>query len=120
MQQLQYYDHREINTYRSLIDLAENIAVKALKSGMLAGKTDEKIKEAEVFLNPSAGTLAHGRPIYAPEAEACGLKIKHLDVNSVVWRDTYELYVRLEKFVSMQACKTVASIKESFHVQAPQ
>jgi hypothetical protein len=119
LQQLQYYDHREINTYRSLIDLAENIAVKALRSGMLSGKKDTEIKKAiEVFLNPSAGTLSHGRPIYAQEAEACGLKIANMDVKSSMWRDTYELYVRLEQFVSMKACKTVESIRESFHVRA--
>jgi len=120
LQQLLNYDHREIGTYKSLIDLAENIAVKALKSGMMSSLTEAKIKDAiEVFLNPSAGTLSHGRPIYANEAEACGLKIEMLDVNSSVWRDIYELYVRTEKFVSLRACKTVESIKESFHVPAP-
>lgn len=120
LQQLQYYDHREINTYRSLIDLAENIAVKALKSGMLGSKTEAEIKkQIEVFLNPSAGTLSHGRPIYAQEADSCGLKIQSMDVNSEFWAATYELYVRTETFVSYQACKTAESIKESFHVPAP-
>lgn len=120
LQQLQYYDHREINIYRSLMNLSENMAVKALKSGMMSGKSEPQIKKSiEVFLNPSAGTLAHGRPIYPVEAAACGLAIEDLDVKSTMWNDIYELYVRLELFVSIGACKAVESIKESFHVPAP-
>jgi hypothetical protein len=74
MQQLQNYDDREINTYRSLIGLSEDIAVRALKTGMMASIPEIEIKKKiQVFLNPSAGTLAHGRPIYEAEGRACGL-----------------------------------------------
>jgi len=120
MQQLNFYDDREINTYRSLIDLSDSIAVKALKSGMLSGLTEAEIKtKIQVFLNPSAGTLSHGRPIYEPEARGCGLEVEHMDVKSSMWLDIYELYVRLEHFVSMEWCKAIESTAESFHVPAP-
>ena len=65
IQQLANYDDREINSCRSLIALADSIAVKVLSSGMLNGKTDDEIKAAiKVFLDPEAGTLAHGRPYF--------------------------------------------------------
>jgi len=120
LQQLAHYDSRDITLYRSLISLSEDIAIKLLKSGMMSQMTEKKIKDSiEVFLNPAAGTLSHGRPIFGPEAGGCGLAIEPMDVASDFWRDVYELYVRTERFVSYQACKTVESIKEQFHVAAP-
>ena len=57
LQQLSHYDDREITTYRSLIDLAENISVKVLKTGMLKRVAEKNIKKKiEMFLNPAAGT----------------------------------------------------------------
>lgn len=116
LQQLSFYDDRDINIFRGLITLSEHISVKVLSSGMMNGKTDDDIKKAiEIFLNPVAGTHSHGRPIYANEAIACGLKVETLDVNSVLWRKIYELYARTETFVSIQASKTIESREESFY-----
>lgn len=117
LQQLSHYDDRDINIYRSLITLSENIAVKVLGSGMMSGKSSADIKSAiEIFLNPVAGTHSHGRPIYATEARACGLSVDPLAVDSALWKKIYELYARTETFVSMQACKAIESREESFHV----
>ena len=117
IQQLANYDDREINSCRSLIALADSIAVKVLSSGMLNGKADDEIKAAiKVFLDPEAGTLSHGRPIFATEAKACDLKVEDLDVHETLWEDIYELYARTEFFVSNHACKAVESKEESFHV----
>lgn len=116
IQQLSYFDIRDINKYRSLIDLADNIAVKTLKNGMMKGKTEDSIKKSiKVFLDPSAGTLAHGRPIYLEEAKGSGLIIDEIDVKNALWELIYELYVRTDRFVSRGASKAVESSQESFH-----
>ena len=118
IQQLANYDDREINSYRSVIALSDNIAVKVLSSGMLNGKAENEIKTAiKVFLDPEAGTLAHGRPIFSTEAKGCGLKVEDLDVHKTLWEDIYELYTRTDFSVSQQhACKAVESKEESFYV----
>lgn len=118
--QLQKHDHREITQYRTLIDLAKSISVKLLKSGMMSALTEQEIEERiGIFLNPKAGTLSHGRAIYAHEAEESGLTIERLDVRSDLWAKLYELYARTDGFVSMRACKAVESREESFYVSTP-
>ena len=83
---------------------------------MLNGKADAEIKAAiKVFLDPKAGTLSHGRPIFASEAKGCGLKVEDLDVHKTLWENIYELYARTDFFVSHHAYKTVESKEESFH-----
>ena len=117
LQQLSYYDDREITTCRSLIDLSENISIKILKSGMMSAYNDDEIKaKIQMFLNPEAGTISHGRPIYVDDAESCGLNIEKTDIKSDAWKLIYELYVRTERYVSYQTCKTVESEEDSFCV----
>ena len=119
IQQLANYDDREINSYRSVIALSDSIAVKVLSSGMLNGKTEAEIRAAiKVFLDPEAGTLAHGRPIFATEAKGCGLQVEDLDVHKTLWEKIYELYARTDFFVSHRACKAIESKEESFYVSS--
>lgn len=116
IQQLHHYDNRDITHYRSLIELSKDISKKVLKKGMMSTlKLDEIENKIEVFLNPAAGTLTHGRPIYADEAKSCDLLIEELNIHSDNWKKIYELYTRTEQFVSFQACKAVESAEESFH-----
>ena len=120
IQQLNYYDVREINKWRTLINLSESISIRLLSSGMMDGKTDDQIKaKIKVFLEPEAGTVTHGRPIYAPEAKNCDLNIEDLDVVSNMWRAIYELYVRTDRYVSQEAAKAVESKGEAFFVSLP-
>lgn len=118
LQQLTYFDSREIAKYRTIISLADDIAVKSLQSGMMSGKTRKAIREKiKVFLDPQAGTMSHGRPIYAPEAKGVGLEIEDIDVKSKLWEPLYELYVRTDRHVAGGAvAKTVESATEAFHV----
>lgn len=117
LQQLLRFDHREVVTYRSLIQLANDIAKKVLRTGMMSGNDLATIEtQIQVFLNPSAGTLAHGRPIFMPEACSCGLNCEQLEVKAPLWRDIYELYVRTNVFVSRAACKAIECRQEAFHV----
>lgn len=120
LQQLQRYDDREINTYRGIIQLSTHIALKVLGSGMNNGKAQTDIeRDIQVFLNPTAGTLAHGRPIFITEAQACGLNCEQIDVKSRLWQDIYELYVRTNVYVSQAACKAIECRSDAFHAPAP-
>ena len=117
LQQLTYYDDREINHYRSLIQLSKSMSIKILQTGMMKGLSDSEIeKKIEVFLIPGAGTISHGRPIYAEEAKLCGLSIEKIDIYSDVWKLIYELYSRTERYVSLQTCKAVESAEDHFCV----
>lgn len=117
LQQLSRYDDREITNFRELMKLSEDIAIKLLKRGMMAGVDESEIRERiQIFLNPDAGTLSHARPIYSDEAQACGLVVDKIDIHSDQWRSIYELYARVESFVSVQACKAIESAGESFFV----
>jgi hypothetical protein len=117
IQQLRHYDVRDINKYRSYIRLSENMAVKILSTGVMKGKSQAAIKrKIKIFLEPEAGTHAHGRPIYGSEAEECGLKIEHIDIKSEMWKHIYELYVRTNRFVfSPVAAKAAESGSTAFY-----
>lgn len=119
--QLRKYDVREINKYRDQIKLAEDIAVKILRSGTMKGQTDAAIrKKIGIFLDPSKGTISHGRSINSEEADGAGLTVEVMDVHSPQWIATYELYARTEMFVSSQyAAKAMESRDECFYISPP-
>ena len=120
IQQLRHYDIRDINKYRSYITLSENMAVKVLSSGMMKGKSTSDIKKKiKIFLEPGAGTHAHGRPIYHPEAESCDLQIQEIDIKGALWKDIYELYVRMNRFVSSPIAAKAAESGSNAFYQAP-
>lgn len=116
LQQLTHYDPREIRHFRSIVKLSEDIAVCALKDGMLAGKQEGEIRKCmKPFLVPDA-KLAHARPIYAREATAAGLNVEVLDPKDKTWVAAYELGVRCENYVTTFASKCIESHKGSFSV----
>ncbi len=116
LQQLERYDEREIEEFRSALALSEDIAVRNLRSGMLSDKHADEIKAAlNVFLSPEL-TKTHGRPIYREEAQKTGLKVRNVDVHSKLWKLVYELYIRTDTFVSTMAMKCVETKEYSFAV----
>lgn len=71
LQQLANYDAREIAEFRSSLSLSEDIAIKALKTGMLSELSEKGIKKKiKHFLTPEK-VKNHGRPIYAQDALNC-------------------------------------------------
>lgn len=70
-------------------------------------------KKIDIFLTPER-TKTHGRPIYREEAKSCSLKIEPKDVKDRFWELVYELYMRMNNFVSTKAAKVVESKKHSF------
>ena len=113
--QLQNYDEREIQEYRTGIDLSKDISIRALASGMMTGISEKTIeKRIDIFLNPERRTKTHGRPIYSKDAASCKLNIVDMDVQSDLWKIIYELYIRTDNFVSTGASKCVESTEQAF------
>ena len=116
IQQLSRYDARIIEEYRTMTDLADDISVRALKSGMMVKEDEDDIREKiKVFLSPEE-TKTHGRPVYKEEAEKCGLHIRKLRTNSKLWKLVYELYLRTDYYTRSYVLKCVESKDDSFTV----
>lgn len=115
LQQLSNYDEREIAEFKTALALSEDIAIKALKTGMLSNLSEKEIKKKiKIFLTPEK-VKTHGRPIYARDALKCGLNIEIKDLKSKFWQLIYELYVRLNNFVSTNnIAKCIESKEHSF------
>ena len=100
LQQLANYDEREIAEYKSALSLSGDIAIKALKTGMLSNLSKPQIKKKiSIFLTPEK-VKVHGRPIYAQDALNCRLGVEIKNVKESLWSLVYGLYVRLNNFVS--------------------
>jgi len=119
LQQLANYDEREIAELRTALSLSEDIAIKALRTGMLAGQSDKRIrKRIRIFLTPEK-VKTHGRPIYASDALNCGLAVEIRDLREELWCIVYELYVRLNNYVSTNnIAKCIESKDYSFRARA--
>ena len=118
LQKLASYEATEISHLEAERDLATDMAVGCLQTGMMKSLSDDEIKEKlQVFLSPSH-TKAHGRPIYHREATRCGLKVEVQDPHSVMWERVYELYVRSNDFVSSSAAKAIETAGGSAAVSA--
>ncbi len=114
LQQLANYDSREIKEYETAIELAEDVAIRALEHGMMKGLTKKEIKDKiKVFLTPEK-TKSHGKSIFHNEAKACGLKIKLMENNSDLWKLSYELYVRTDNFTKANSVKCLECKDHSF------
>jgi len=115
LQQLANYDAREIEEFRTAVSLSEDIAIKALKTGVLSKFSKKDIKgKIKNFLTPEE-VKTHGRPIYAQDAEKCGLNVEIKDVKEKFWSTAYELYIRLNNHVSTnKVAKCIESKNHSF------
>ncbi len=100
LQQLSRYDSREMAWIQSQQALAESIAVKLLKKGVLHSSSEDQIKaQSKPFLVPSE-TKVHGRPIYHDLARNCGLDIVLYGLDDPMWTDVWDLYIRLKHIVN--------------------
>lgn len=119
LQQLLKYDEREIKELELVQGLSDDIAVKALKTGMLKGKTEQEIKRCiNIFLTPES-TKVHGRSIYSDVAKQAGLQIKEISVDSDIWQIVWELFIRADHIVSNSAAKLVETSQQHFQAGIP-
>lgn len=114
LQQLANYDAREIKEFEAAIELAEDVAIRALQNGMMHGISKEDLKKKiKIFLTPEE-TKSHGRSIFYEEAQKCGLKIELMDLKSTIWELSYELFVRTDNYTNTRAAKCIESKEYSF------
>ncbi len=114
LQQLAYYDARQIEEYKSICSLSRDIVIKSLKTGMLKESEEaDIIKDLDIFLTPKT-VKVHGRPIYYDDIQKCGLNIKMQDLKSDCWKLIYELYYRLNNAVSHDIAKIVEDENHNF------
>jgi hypothetical protein len=120
LQQLQRFDARDIRWIKSAQQLSDSIALKALQTGAMKGKSSTAIQnKIKPFLNPQF-TKVHGRPIYYEVAEKCGLPVTLYDIQSEFWRTIWELYVRLNHAVSgYRGAKIVESRQDHYVLPIP-
>lgn len=120
LQQLQHYDSQEVEEHRSAIKLSEDIAVRALRSGMMKGKTVKEVRECiKIFLEPATRAVVHGRAIHREEAESCGLKIESCEAASDLWKAVYALHIRCQNFVSIHAAKSIENKDNAYFLNIP-
>lgn len=116
LQQLAKFNAVQIEEFKAATRLSKHIAVGALQRGMLQGKsTDEIEKLIEPFTNPEL-TMSHGRGIYAEQAQACGLNVEPIALDSELWAAVRGLYVRSKYVVDMTPSdKLVDTLEASYH-----
>ena len=119
LQQLSNYDEKEIAEYKMLLSLSEDIAIKTLANGMMKGTNEDEIKsKIKIFLTPEQ-TKTHGRPIYRDEAGSCGLQINQLAPADDRWKSIYELYIRINNYVTRKCSKCIENRDQSFITPIP-
>lgn len=114
LQQLARYDARDIRKIRSAQALSESIAVNLLKKGMLKRLGPAKIRSKIKSLLDPLATQDHGRPLFADDAEECGLNIRKVNNQDELWRLVWDLYIRLNFITSNRAPKIIESVDESY------
>jgi len=123
LQQLQSYDSQEIEELRKAIRLSEDIAIRALESGMMKTLGESAIRsKIKIFLEPDERALVHGRAIHREEARDCGLNVDFCGPDSAkeLWQGVYTLHVRAQGFVSHHAPKCIETKNDSYFVQLGQ
>ncbi len=100
LQQLYRFDATQIRWIKSAQQLSESIAVNVLKTGVMNGQPEAQIKKKILpFLSPEFSKV-HGRPIYPDVVQKCGLSVTLYELDSSLWKDIWELYIRCNYMVS--------------------
>jgi Serine dehydrogenase proteinase len=119
LQQLNSYDFNQIEAVRRQFKMAEDIAVKCLKQGMLETLTEEEIKEKiSPFVTPVI-TKAHSRDIFFDEARKVGLNIELVLHDDPIWKIVSDYYALAWDFVSSDHSKLMDSVEKDFSLPWP-
>ena len=118
--QLARYDAREVEELKSANELAKDIAVKALRSGMMDDLSERTVQRRIQRLTETAQTKSHGRPIYYQEAKTMGLGVRLMSKKSQKWAAVRRLYTRLDWQVTHNAAKMVETLGLTYSVPIPQ
>jgi hypothetical protein len=119
LQQLGSYDINQIEAVRRQFKMAEDIAVKCLKQGMMKNLSEDEIKgRVAPFVTPSV-TKAHSRDIFVEEARAVGLNIELVMHDSSLWENVSNYYSLALKYVSSDQCKLIESVDDYYSLPWP-
>lgn len=116
VQQLARYDARHIEQLRSAQALSESISIKLLKSGMMSYLSEDKIQQRISPFLKQEETKSHGRMITLSEAKKCGIKIKEIALQSLLWEWIWELYIRGNWVVSTHSRKILESTTTALRI----
>jgi len=112
LQQLDRYDEREIVEMRRVCQLTADLAVGVLKTGMMQGKSEDQIRGLISGLLSPDVTKTHDRPIRMADAEKIGLNVERMDLHDRTWSLVYELWARMDFYVSNQDVSKCIECKE--------
>jgi len=104
-----------IHQFKELQDLGEDIAKRALATGMLKdvqGKIDDAVL---TFSDPTKRKI-HERPIFWKEVSDAGLIVQHVDNRSELWLLISDLHQRAHLVVSTRYAKILETCDQEFAV----
>lgn len=117
LQLLSRYDPAEIRQFKEAQALGEDIAKRALQTGMMKAKGD-KVGGAVSFFSDPKRMKTHERPIFWREAQSAGLTVKHVDNRDELWLLVSDLHQRADFVVSTHYSKIVETCDQEFGVPA--
>ncbi len=101
------YNPAEIRQLEAAQSLADDIAVRAIKTGARPRASEKTIRrDIGIFIKPEL-RHAHGRPIFREEARDAKLPVQDMEFGDDVWPIVEEIHVRADNFVTGTAAKTV-------------
>lgn len=109
----------EVQQMKLIYELAPDVAVKLVKSGMMKDLEIDEIKEKlKLILDPTE-TKTHGRAIFREQAREMGLTVESIRSNQRLWVILWEHYERANWYVSHQASKSIESVDQNFSATPP-
>lgn len=118
LQQLDRYDARQIRAYKIEQQLGDDVARRALASGMMKDALD-RVDDAVKFFSDPTQTMSHGRPIYWKDAQKVGLNIEHVDNRNELWMLVSELHHRSDWVVTSRLGKLMDTCDQEFGTPPP-
>lgn len=118
LQLLSQYDPSQIRQFKEDQALGDDIAKRALQTGMMKDKGDKVGGAVRSFSDPSR-RKTHDRPIYWQEAQKAGLTIKHVGNRDDLWLHVSDLHQRADFVVSTYFSKVLETCDQEFSVPTP-
>lgn len=115
LQLLSRYDPSEIRQFKEAQALGEDIAKRALQTGMMKAKGNQ-VGGAVRFFSDPARMKTHERPIFWKEAQKAGLTINHVGNRDELWLLVSDLHQRADFVVSTQYAKIIETCDQDFAV----
>ena len=114
---LSRYDPSEIRQFKEAQALGDDIAKRALQTGMLKNQGNKIGGVIRAFSDPKR-TRTHERPIFWKEVQDVGLTVNHIDNRDALWLLVSDLHQRADFVVSGPYTKIIETCDQEFGVPA--